>query len=131
MAGRRFYSPDVIAAYCVFSLPLGLFLHGLNVTRSGSRMMGYALTSTPAAAFLAPLAAGSLGAKAHQLFIYSTYLGVFVGIGLLNSEGRPYRLALSRGAVAARWWPPLLWALGAMVLAMVIAAVFGPEVIVE
>ena len=127
LEGRRFYRPGVIATYCVLSFPVGLYLYGLNVARRGSRMTGYTLAGMSCVAFLGMLAAGVMGARVSGFGI----LGIFAGIGLLNMEGRPYRLALSRGGGTARWWPPLLWVLGTILLVVIIATVFGPEEIVQ
>ena len=127
LQGRRFYRPGVIATYCVLSLPVGLYLYGINVGRRGGRVMGYVLASTSGVTFLGMLAAGAVGARVSGFGI----LGIFAAIGLLNMEGRPYRLALSHGGVPARWWPPLLWVLGSIVLVAIIATIFGPEEIVE
>lgn len=78
--------------------------------------------------FDASTAAGAPGAEVPRGFhIFWSYAGVFVGSGLLNSEGPcsgPRRSG--RTHVAS---PPV--GLGIIVLVMVIAAVFGAEVIVE
>jgi len=115
LAGRLFYSPNVIAAYCVFSLPLGLLLYGLNLTRGWNRVMGYALTGISAVAVDGLLLASALGARISDISKLGA-LGLFVGIGVLNTEGGAYRRALSRGGATARWWTPLLWALGVIVV---------------
>ena len=109
-----FYRPEVIATYCVFSLPVGLCLYGLNVARRGGRLVGYAMAGLSAALLVGIPFSSVLDSSGLSLALP----GVFVGIGLLNLEDRPYREALSRGGLTARWWPPLLWAVGLIIAAM-------------
>ena len=127
LQGHGFYRPGVIATYCVLSLPVGLYLYGVNVARRGGRVMGYVLSGLSGATFLGMLVAGALGARVSGLGI----LGIFAGIGLLNMEGRPYRLALSRGGVTSRWWPPLLWVIGSILVVTLVVTILGPEEVAE
>jgi hypothetical protein len=121
------YSPDTIVAYCVLILPVGLYLYGLNVARRGSRIMGYFMVGLSAIALLGMLTGFALGIRV------STFgaIGIFVGIGLYKMECSRYRLELSRGAVNARWWPPLLWVLGLIVALVIILRIWTPEGIVS
>jgi hypothetical protein len=121
LAGCRFYRPGVIGTYCVLSLPLGLWLYGLNLARRGSRVMGYSLASICGATLLVMFAASVLDARVSPVGIFPVLLGIVVGIRLFNIEGSLYRLAVSRGGMTARWWPPLLWLLGTMVLVAILA----------
>ena len=127
LQGRFFYRPGVVATYCVLSLPVGLYLYGLNVARRGGRVMGYAMAGVSGAVLVGMLVAGAIGARVPGVGI----LGILVGIGLLNMEDRPYRVALSRGGLTARWWPPLLYVLGSGLLLVMIATVFGQAEILE
>ena len=120
LRGRRFYSPDVIALYCTFSLPVGFGLYGLNEARRGRRPKGYLLAGLCGAVLLAEIAAASSGGHG------SAFGNVFFGIGLLRMEGGPYRRALLQGGVGARWWPPLVWILALTVLTGILSAIFGP-----
>lgn len=126
LAGRRFYSAGVIGGYCVLSLPVGLYLYGLNVARRGSRVMGYALTGASGLAFLAMLAATVTGTRASGFGLF----GIFTGLTLLNMEHRPYRRSLARGGTPAKWWPPLLWTMGTIFIVLIvilIEVIIAPE----
>lgn len=106
MVGVRLYRPGVIALYFVLGgLPLGCFLYGLNVARRGDRLFGYALVAVATIAYALLIAAIVTGVGVSGFGI----LGVFVGLGVMYMEGRPYRNALASGATPARWWPPLLF----------------------
>jgi predicted branched-subunit amino acid permease len=99
------------------SLPVGLCLYGLNVARRGDRIVGYALTGLSIA-----LVIGTPFSNQPELDGFNLMLpGVFVGIGLLNLENRPYRAALSRGGLTANWWAPLLWVAGLIIAWIVLA----------
>jgi hypothetical protein len=130
LQGRRFYPPGVIATYCILSLPVGLCLYGLNIARRGGRVMGYGMAGISVITFGGTFAAGAMGATVSMVSIVST-LPIFVAIGLLNMEDPPYRAALSRGGVKARWWPPLLWVIGSLLVGTIVVTFFGPEVVVE
>ena len=67
LQGRGFYRPGVIATYCVFSLPVGLYLYGLNIARRGGRIMGYLLSGISGLLFVGMLAAGAVGARVSGL----------------------------------------------------------------
>jgi hypothetical protein len=102
--------------YCVLSLPIGLCLYGLNVARRGGRIVGYALAGLSSALLI-----GTPFSNSPDFAGFSFLLpGVFVGIGLLNLEDRPYRAALSHGGLTARWWPPLIWAVGLIIAAFML-----------
>jgi hypothetical protein len=123
LQGRRFYRPGVIATYCVLNLAVGLALYGLNVAHRGSRFMGYLLASASGAALVGMLAVAAIGKPVAGFGV----LGLFIGLGLFKQESGPYRLALSRGGVDARWWPPLLWVVAAMIVVVAVAVIFGGD----
>jgi hypothetical protein len=124
---RYLYSPDTIAAYCVLSFPVGLYLYGLNVARRGGRIMGYFLAGLSAIVFLGTLTADALGIRGSTFGV----IGIFVGIGLYKMECSSYRLELSRGAAKASWWPPLLWILGLIVAVVIVLSTCAPEEVVK
>jgi len=119
VSGRHFYRPHVLAAYCILHLPVGLFLYGLNVIRRGNCLTGYVLAGISGATFLGMLVVAASGAR---VFTYGI-LGIFIGIGLLKIESGPYRRARSRGGTAARWWPPLLWVAGSVLVIIIVSVV--------
>jgi hypothetical protein len=121
MEGRAFYSPGIIAAYCVVSLPVGLSLYGLNLIRRKSHVMGYALFVSSAAFFALMVATVATGGSVSGFGI----LGVLAAIWLLKLEEKPYRRARSQGGIRARWWPPLLWLLGGVLVAVVVGALLS------
>jgi len=100
MSGQRLYSPVVIGLYCgLASLPLGLILYGINVLRRGEVWMGRVLIA--------------LAVIVEVCMILSTFFGQDPFGGSLFLL---FRREILQGAVRARWWPPLLWAVGANVL---------------
>jgi hypothetical protein len=117
LTGTRLYSPEMIAAYLVLSgLPIGLFLYGLNMRRRGQAVLGGVMcilsAITLAGLFLAvaagrPVAAFGAGAA-------------LVAIGMFSIESGPYRMALRRGAIRARWWPPAVWLVAIYVLTVIL-----------
>ena len=123
LQGRRFYSPGTVAGYCLFSPPVGLCLLGLNAARRGSRSLGYLLAGLSGVVFLGALATAAAGSSVSGFGVF----GAFLAIGLFRMEYGPYRLALSRGGVAARWWPPLLWVLASLVLLVAVTPSGGPQ----
>ena len=119
----RFYRPGVIAVYCALSLPVGLCLYGLNVARRGSRVIGYTILGTSLVALVGIVLVGILGGRVSRIGL----LSIILAIGLQKMEVGPYQQALSRGGRTARWWPPLLWILGALIVALMIWAIFVPD----
>jgi hypothetical protein len=54
-------------------------------------------------------------------------LGIFGAIGFYNLESGPFRSALLKGAVRARWWPPAIIVFGMYLLfAATTVVVRGP-----
>lgn len=125
LRGQRFYRPGVIAIYCILmGLPVGIFLYGLNVARRESRVLGYLLVGVAGAAFLASFLQAAV-VTAIPLRFQMHILTLFVGLGLFKLEEGAYRLALARGGMPARSWPPLLWVLGSVLTVAIIATLFG------
>jgi hypothetical protein len=114
LAGRKLYSPAAIAGLILFtSLPVGYILHGLNLRARGYKRLGVSWVVFGAAclAFIysmpAPFAAFS--------YVVSG-MGAFGAISLFQLEGRPFTQAVAQGATRARWWPPALISVVAVVL---------------
>ncbi|MEZ4651015.1 MAG: hypothetical protein R3E97_19960 [Candidatus Eisenbacteria bacterium] len=110
--GRRFYHPGIIATYSVLSLPVGMYLYGLNVARRGSRVMGRTMTIVAGLVLLGMFVNAAAGGPPLR----TGALGIFVGIAMIRLESSTYRYAVAHGGTRARWWPPLLWVIGIGVL---------------
>src|SRR6266850_4440294 len=85
---------------------------GRESWRRGSRRLGYGLLGLGAFTFTAMLAAlvleESIGREMPSFWRISALIGVLVPLGVFATERRPYAEARRAGAVDARWWPPLI-----------------------
>ena len=108
LAGQRLYSPRAIAAYSVlFNFPLAGLLLGLNLRARGSRVTGAALISLSVLGEIALLGL----AHANRAVRGEIIFGVVGGYIAYQLERRPFAVALTQGAAAARWWPPAAFVL--------------------
>lgn len=124
MKGIQLYKPGVVAAYLALGgIPVGLFLYGLNIVRRGQRWLGGTLCTLAGIAFIMIIVSASLGGRRLSGF---GILGVLVAIWVYNIERKPYRLALQQGATPAKWWPPLFWVFGGILIVVFVATFFGP-----
>ena len=123
LTGVRLYTPGVIAMYTVLSLPVGLYVYGINMYRHGRRLTGALLGTFATLMFGAMLFAGATG---HRISGFGI-LGIFVALGVFKLESGRYSSAVSRGATAARWWPPLLLAVAAILLVVTLVTFATPE----
>ena len=112
LGGRRLYHPGHIAAYCIIAnLPTGCILYGLNLRRRGERIAG-SITLIVGTI----LAIGLVGLTIIDTVPYLIRLISILGaIGLYGIEKRPYANAIALGAVRARWWPPALFVVAALI----------------
>jgi hypothetical protein len=111
------YKPGVIAAYLALGgLPVGLYLYGLNILRRGQRWMGLLFCALSGAAFVLVAFIAATGHKATGIGI----LGIVVALCVYLMERKPYNLAIENGATPARWWPPLLWVVGIILIVFLI-----------
>jgi len=120
-ATGRFYGPVVIAAYCVFFIPAGVLLLGLNNLRRGNRGMGIVHVTFAAILITLYSFAVFVGLKISMMWIFGAAAAAFV----ISYESDQYQRAIRRGGVRARWWPPLLWTVGWFVIMFVLLATFG------
>lgn len=117
--GTRLYGPEVILAYFVLGgIPLGTVLYGLNCSRRGQRVIGGVLAFLAGVTFLLLLASRMSGYGSGTL--RSSLLSILIGIGIMQLEVGPYEAAVAKGALPARWWPPLLAVLGIALLLTVL-----------
>jgi len=117
LAGLNLYKPHVIAWYMVIGLPLGLCVYGLNIARHGQQWFGYSVSAFSGLVFIMVAALVHMGTVSAEIYFSnqgflfgnrSTLLAGFVYF----MEQRPYKVAISKGATPARWWPPMSWAIG-------------------
>ncbi|MFH1700005.1 MAG: hypothetical protein ABIE07_05395 [Candidatus Zixiibacteriota bacterium] len=101
----RLYNPMVILTYYVLGgLPLGSLLYGINLSRRGNRVMGNILTILFGLTYILILI---LIAKRINV-ITLRLLSIFIGINVMKIEWNPYKEAIDKGAIPAKWWHPLL-----------------------
>jgi hypothetical protein len=119
LAGRKLYSPGVIAGYTALAnLPMGCILYGLNLRQRGQRRLSLIMLWFGAISLVLLIFMSFKGAVPPFAFV----VGIVAAINVYKLEKRPFERALQRGAIRARWWPPallLVAALGLLVLAMV------------
>lgn len=106
---RCFYSPGVLAAYCLVSnFSVGIFLYSINLSRRGYVWRGR-LLAILSASFLICLACRDF--LADNFFEYRSRLliNMLVAIALYGSEKSHFDRAMRNGAKPARWWMPSIW----------------------
>jgi hypothetical protein len=113
LEGKRFYSPGVIAGYCIVMMTVGLVLYGLNLCRRGKTWNGRLLIILSIIITFQSMVSNFLPGENIYGRILST-LPILVAFGLYKKEMAPYERAISCGAIPAKWWPPLLWILIAL-----------------
>ncbi len=116
-----FYSPVVIAVYCVLFLPIGALLMGLNHWRRNRRGMGVVLLTFAGILVLLFSVAAFLGTRIPLMWIFGAAAAVFV----ISSESAPFKHAIKLGGRKARWWPPLLWVVGWFAIMVVLIGLLG------
>jgi hypothetical protein len=124
LEGVRLYKPGAVAAYLALAgIPVGLFLYGVNILRRGQRWLGRGLCVLSGVAYVMLVTSAMVGGRVLGLGA----LGLPVAILVYKMERNPYRDAVQRGTTPAKWWPPLFWVLGIIVVIALIAALLAPE----
>jgi hypothetical protein len=117
VTGIRLYQPWVLFLLFVLGgIPLGLAFYGINVCRRDNRCMGILFISLGSLAYIGLLISAFLGAGGGTAGAMGLFLGIFIGIWVLKMEWEPYKRAIGNGAVPARWWPPLVLWLAAVII---------------
>jgi len=116
------YHPGTLAAYCIISLPVGLCLYGLNVARRGDPLFGRLFAAFAVFVFVAIAWAGAMGKSVSGI----GFFGVALGVGIAAKEHGPYQRAMRAGAVTARWWPPLVYSFGFLLIMIAILILVDP-----
>ena len=111
------YQPGVIAAYLALGgLPVGLYLYGLNILRRGQKWIGLLFCALSGVAFILVAFVAASGYKATGIGA----LGIATAFCVYLMERNPYNLAIEKGATPAKWWPPLLWVIGIILIVFLI-----------
>jgi hypothetical protein len=113
LEGKRFYSPGVIAGYCILIMTVGLVLYGLNLCRRGKTLNGKLLIILSILITFHVVVSAFLRGKNIYTGILSM-LPILVALWLYKKEQIPYEKAILCGAIPAKWWPPLLWILAVL-----------------
>jgi hypothetical protein len=110
VSAKHLYSPTVIAVYSVLSsLTIGLLLYSINIYRRGQTWMGVIIGSLALIIMAGRSVAALMGKNVFGINFFM--LSIIIAIGLYNFESEPYKKAISHGAMPAKWWPPIIWAL--------------------
>ena len=118
LAGLKLYKPYVVAWYMVVGgLPLGLCLYGLNIARRGQQWFGYSVSAFSGLVYIMVAALVHMGTVSHRIYLDNQgllfgLLSVLLALFVQFMEQRPYKVAISKGATPAWWWPPMSWAIG-------------------
>jgi hypothetical protein len=124
-SGMRLYSPVTIAAYGILtSLPIGVVLYGINISRRGEIWFGRFLIAIGVLVLAGTTIAGILGSDVFrsQFMLVS----IFGAIGLMKMEAVPYKKAIAKGALKAKWWSPLLWVIFTLGAISTVLYLFSP-----
>ena len=106
---RCFYSPGVLAAYCLVSnFSVGIFLYSISLSRRGYVWRGR-LLAILSGSFLICLAFRDV--FADNLFEYRSRLliNALIAIALYGSEKSHFDRAMRNGGKPGRWWMPSIW----------------------
>ena len=106
---RCFYSPGVLAAYCLVSnFSVGIFLYSINLSRRGYVWRGR-LLAILSASFLICLAFRDFFADNFFEYRSRLLINVLVATALYGSEKSHFDRAMRNGGKPARWWMPSIW----------------------
>jgi hypothetical protein len=107
--GRCFYSPGVLATYCIVSnFSVGIFLYSINLSRRGYVWRGR-LLAILSASFLIFLVFRDLFTGSFFELRSSFLINVLVAATLYGAEKSHFDRATRNGGKPARWWMPLIW----------------------
>jgi hypothetical protein len=126
LAGKRVYSAGVIAAYTALAKPpVGCVLYGFNLRARGANLPGRLMIAIGATAGLALFSLAVIrDVNPSQSRMYFL-LNLFSAVCFYKFEKGPVRAALREGAKRARWWPPALFLVGALILLVTIFTLFS------
>lgn len=107
---RSFYSPGILAAYCVFAnFPVGILLYSINLFRRGYLWRGRLLAGLSGLFLVFQVV--------QRLFVNSSnftenrsefLLNALVAVVLYGTERSHFDRAIRNGGKPARWWLPLI-----------------------
>jgi hypothetical protein len=105
---RCFYSPGVLAAYCIVSnFSVGVFLYSINLYRRGYVWRGRLLAML-SALFLISLVFRELFGGRFLEWRLRLLINWLVAATLYGTEKSHFDRAIRNGGKPARWWIPLI-----------------------
>ena len=119
----RLYSPVALVLYAwLANLPIAIALLGINLRRRGRLLLGSVAIAVSALSYLLFAAAFVVGHGRPPDIRLFGFLG---GLLIFGLERPAFDAAVARGAVRARWWPPLLILLGIMICTGILVVAVG------
>ncbi len=115
-----FHTPGRVFLFTFLFFPVGLGMYALNALRRGQKRMGPAiliLSAFVGGLLVLDIASGGPAAGMGAL-------GFFFAWSLFHREEALYERDIDMGAEKARWWPPLLFLLGAWTVAFLLTVLF-------
>ena len=109
-AQKSFYSPGVLATYCIFiDLLVGFILYGINISRRGYLWKGKLLIILSILILVIRVFVSLL--MPNQLLTLKSQflLTVPIALNLYILEKHHFQRAIRHGSKQARWWLPLIW----------------------
>ncbi len=105
---RPFYSPSVLAAYCIFTnFAVGTLLYGINVSRRGYLWRGSLLALLSVLFLMVKVFVST--SNRYAIAQSGILLNALVAICLYKIEKPSFDRAIRNGGKQARWWLPLVW----------------------
>lgn len=106
LAGKKLYSPLVLAAYSLCTIFLvGCILYGINLRARGGNKLGIFTISLGVVALIGITIAEIFDCHLPRLLA----LNFVSALSVYQLEKSPFEEAMHLGATKARWWPPLLF----------------------
>lgn len=107
-SNKRFYSPGVLAAYCIFAnLLVGIILYGINISRRGYLWRGRVLIVLSSLILATSQVLPIL--ESWHTVRSQFFLNGLVALNLYASEKPHFQRAIRHGNQQAKWWLPLIW----------------------
>ena len=116
---KRFYSPGVLAAYCIFiDLFVGFILYGINISRRGYFWKGKLLIILSVLLLMVRVFVSILLSEKLPITKLFFLLTAPIALNLYILEKPHFQRAMRHGSQQARWWLPLIW------VAVIVSTIF-------